>query len=364
MSAPATPRKARLGFIGAGWWATANYIPLLAARDDVELAAVCRLGRDELRRVKDHFGFPFATEDAAELVRQPGLDAVVVTSPHTLHYQHARLALEHGLHVLCDKPMCTRGDDARELVRLAVEKGLHLLVPYGWHYKPFIQQARGWVQEERLIGEVQYAMCHMASPIRDLLEGRKFQAEDNSGQAGGLLFEPEASTWADPAVAGGGYGQAQLSHSTGMLCWLTGLVPHSVHAFMSAPAPARVDLYDAISVRFENGAIGVVSGAGTVPPGGVGSYQVDIRLFGTEGMLLLDCERARLDLRRHDGRREYLDLAPDAGAYSCEGPPANFVDLVLGKTTENHSPGESAMRSVLLLDAAYRSAASGKVERV
>src|SRR5262245_62713014 len=100
-------RKARLGFIGAGWWATANYIPLLAKRDDVELAAVCRLGSAELRRVREHFGFPFATEDARELVKELGLDGVVVTSPHTLHHQHARLALEAGLHVMCDKPMCT-----------------------------------------------------------------------------------------------------------------------------------------------------------------------------------------------------------------------------------------------------------------
>src|SRR6187455_3143265 len=97
-------RKARLGFIGAGWWATANYMPLLAARDDVELAAVCRLGKPELQRVKEHFGFAFATEDAAELAAHPGLDAVVVTSPHTLHFEHARLALQRGLHVMCDKP--------------------------------------------------------------------------------------------------------------------------------------------------------------------------------------------------------------------------------------------------------------------
>ena len=355
-------KKARLGFIGAGWWATANYIPLLAKRDDVELAAVCRLGAAELRRVKDHFGFPFATESAAELVQQPGLDAVVVTSPHTLHYEHARLALERGLHVMVDKPMCTRGADARELVRLAREKNLHLLVPYGWHYKPFVQQARSWMQQG-LLGEVQYALCHMASPIRDLLQGKKFAAEDNSGQAGGLLFEPDPRTWADPQVAGGGYGQAQLSHSTGMLCLLTGLMPQSVHAFMSGPG-AKVDLYDAISVRFANGAIGVVSGAGTVPPAGVGSYQVDLRVFGSEGLLLVDCERARCELRRHDGRVERVELAPDAGAYSCEGPPANFVELVLGKTAVNHSPGEAAMRSVLLLDAAYRSASSGRVEGV
>src|SRR5216117_893772 len=102
-----TEKKARLGFIGAGWWATANYMPLLAARDDVELAAVCRLGAEELQRVKEHFGFSFATQDARELVVGP-LDGVIVTSPHTLHFEHARLALEQGLHVMCDKPMCTR----------------------------------------------------------------------------------------------------------------------------------------------------------------------------------------------------------------------------------------------------------------
>jgi predicted dehydrogenase len=354
--------KARLGFIGAGWWATANYIPLLAQRDDVELAAVCRLGARELRQVQERFGFPFATESAAELVNHPGLDAVIVTSPHTLHYEHSRLALERGLHVMCDKPMCTRGDHARELVRLAKEKGRHLLVPYGWHYKPFVQQARHWM-EEKAIGEVQFVLCHMASPIRDLLQGKHFQAEDNSGQAGGLLFEPDPKTWADPGVSGGGYGQAQLSHSTGMLFWLTGLEPASVYARMTAPG-ARVDLYDALSVRFTSGAIGTVSGAGTVPPAGQARFQLDLRLFGSEGMLLLDCERARLELRRHDGRGEQLDLAADAGAYTCDGPPNNFVDLVLGKTAVNGSPGEAAMRSVLLLDAAYRSAASGQVEAV
>src|ERR1051325_4323881 len=148
------PRKARLGFIGAGWWATANYIPLLAQRDDVELAAVCRLGEGELRQVQERFGFPFATSDAAELVAQP-LDAVVVTSPHTLHFEHARLALSRGLHVMCDKPMCTRGEHATELVRLAKEKDVHLLVPYGWHYKPFVQEAKRWL-DAGAVGGVQY----------------------------------------------------------------------------------------------------------------------------------------------------------------------------------------------------------------
>src|SRR5262249_15864045 len=237
-----------------------------------------------------------------------------------------------------------------------------LLVPYGWHYKPFVQQAKRWM-DDGAVGSVEYALCHMASPIRDLLREGRFAAERNSGQAGGMMFDPEPQTWSDPTVAGRRYGQAQLSHPTGMLCWLTGLVPESAFALMTAPG-TRVDLYDAISVRFAGGAIGTVSGAGTVPPAGNAQYQVDLRLFGSEGLLMLDCERARLELRRHDGRTERLDLAADAGAYACDGPPHNFVDLVLGKTDVNWSPGEAAMRSVLLLDAAYRSAASGQVEKV
>jgi predicted dehydrogenase len=354
-------KKVRLGFIGGGWWATANHIPILAARDDVELTAMCRLGAAELQQVKERFGFRFATESAEELVWQP-LDAVVVTSPHTLHHAHAKLALERGLHVMCDKPMCTSGAHARELVQLARDKNVHLLVPYGWHYKSFVQTAKQWL-DEGAIGPVQFAMCHMASPVRDLWQGKKWQTDGNSGSAGGAMFEPDPKTWADPKTAGGGYGHAQLSHSTGMLCWLTGLMPKSVFARMSAPDSA-VDLYDALSVSFEGGAIGTVSGAGTVPPSGMSGFQVDLRIFGRDGLLMLDLERARLQLLRHDGSHRSLDVPADAGTYECSQPPHNFIDLIVGKTAVNYAPGEAAMRSVLLLDAAYRSAASGVAETV
>jgi predicted dehydrogenase len=353
--------KVHLGFLGAGWWATANHMPILAQRDDVELTAACRLGQTELQQVKEKFGFRFATESAEELVNYPGLDAVVVSSPHTVHYQHAKLALERGLHVMCEKPMCTRGDHARELVRLAREKSLHLLVPYGWHYKPFVQQAKSWI-DSGAIGQVQYVMCHMASPLRNLLQGRRFEV-GTSGQAADILFEPDSRTWADPEVAGGGYGHAQLSHATGMFSWLTGIMPQSVFALMTNP-DSRVDLYDALSVRFEHGAIGTISGAGTVPSIGPGQYQVDLRIFGTDGLLMLDCERPRLELRTHSGTTKELVLTPEDGVYDCNGPPNNFIDMIVGKTNVNWAPGEAAMRSVLLLDAAYRSALSGKPEDV
>ncbi|MBM3457754.1 MAG: Gfo/Idh/MocA family oxidoreductase [Armatimonadetes bacterium] len=351
--------RARIGFLGAGWWATANHLPILAARPDVELTAVCRLGRSELEQVRERFGFRSAYEDADQMLAEVELDAVCVVSPHTLHYRHARAALERGLHVLCEKPMTTRAAEARELVQLAEARGLHLLVPYGWHYKPFVQEAKRQL-EQGAIGEIQYVLSHMASPIRRMLEGHRLD-EVPGGQAGDLLFAPDPRTWADPEMAGGGYGHAQLSHSTGMLFWLTGLQATEVYARMTAPA-ARVDLYDALSVQFASGAIGTVSGAGTVPA--TRGFQLDLRIFGSEGMLLLDVERERLEVRRDDGRDLSLTPEPGSGAYSCEGPPNNFVDLVLGKTEVNSAPGWAGMRSVELLDAAYRSSVSGVPERV
>jgi len=66
----------------------------------------------------------------------------------------------------------------------------------------------------------------------------------------------------------------------------------------------------------------------------------------------------------YDGRCDRVELDADAGRYTCDGPPHNFVDLVLGKTATNHAPGEAALRSVELLDAAYRSAASGQAEQI
>jgi predicted dehydrogenase len=328
-------------------------MPILAARPDVELASVCRLGQSELELVRERFGFRHATEDHRELLEQP-LDGVVVTSPHTLHYEHARAALARGLHVMVEKPMTTSGSEARELARLARERNLHLVVPYGWNYKPFVAVARGQI-EAGAIGRVEFVSLQMASPIRNLLTGA-------DARMGGPLFEPEPATWADPLIAGGGYAHAQLSHATGLLFYIVPeLRAQEAFAFMSAPG-ARVDLYDAISVRFEGGAVGTVAGAGAVPRGL--KFHLDLRVFGSEGMLLLDIERERLEVRRQDGRDWALPLDGGDGSYSCDGPPNRFVDLILGREVENSSSGDVGARSVELLDTAYRSAASGRVESI
>lgn len=350
--------KAKIGLIGAGWWATANHLPVLVERSDIELASVCRLGADELQQVKETFGFTHATHDYMELLETPGLKGVVVASPHTLHHEHALAALKKGLHVLCEKPLSTRADDARELVAEAERQGVELMVPYGWHYREFVQEAKRRM-DEGAVGEIEFVMCHMASPIRSLLEGKPFLS--TGGGAGENMFEPGADTWADPVIAGGGYALAQMSHSAGLAYWLTGLSAETVVALTSAPT-SKVELYDSFTVRFAGGAIGSFTGAGALPDNQ--QFQVDVRIFGSEGSMTLDCDRARLEILRHDGDNFKMDLPPNAGEYFGGGPTANFADIVAGKSITNWAPGWAGMRSVEMIDAAYRSVKSGKHELV
>ncbi|MEZ4868682.1 MAG: Gfo/Idh/MocA family oxidoreductase [Caldilineaceae bacterium] len=341
-------KKLRIGFIGAGWWATTNHMPLLAKRDDVELAGVCRLEPAMLQKVQESFGFPFATEDYHELLQQK-LDGVVVTSPHHLHYEHARAALEAGCHVMVEKPMTLKAAEAWALVALAQERNLHLIVPYGWHYKPFIQQAKAYMNDGA-VGKVEYALCHMASPTLSLIGGKGAPPS----QWTPTIAEPDPNTWQNPAQ-GGGYAHGQVTHSSALLFWLTGLRAKEVSCRMSAPN-AKVDLYNAAAVTFTNGALGTISGASTLPDGS--KYQVDLRIFGDEGVLLVDVERERVELRRHDGRTEAVAIPVNAGDYECDTPPHRFIELMQGKGV-NESPGEVAARSVELIDAMFRSATAG-----
>jgi predicted dehydrogenase len=345
--------ETRIGVIGAGWWAVKNHIPVLQSRNDVKVDAVCRLGSDELRKVQDEFGIEFATEDYRELLRRGDLDGVVISSPHRFHYEHATAALDQGLHVLCEKPMVLRAPQARNLAAQARSRQRHFLIPFGWNYTQFAEQARD-VVKQGAIGKIEHITCHMASATRDLFSGEDFWFSKKDD------VKPDPSTWSDPA-GGGGFAHGQLSHALALLFYITELQAKEVFAYICS-SKTGADLTDAISCRFTNGSTGMIGGAGTMPP--KSTYQLDIRIFGTEGMLLLDIERPRLELRGPDGEQRTVHVDRKPGEYTCADPLHTFVDLIQGKQVENRSTADLGVAVVEVLDAALRSAGSGRSQRV
>lgn len=349
--------KLRLGVIGAGSWAVASHLPNFAKRsDEVELVGVVRKGPELLQKIKADWGFAVASEDYRDVI-DAGIDICLVASPTGLHHEHAKAALEAGAHVLVEKPVAIEPADAWDLVETAERRGRHLLVSFGWNYKPMVREAKRLMSEHG-IGEIEQMMIHMASVTRELLS--------NTGAYPDASPEtvPEQQTWTDPRLSGGGYAQAQLTHALGLALWLTGLRGSEVFALMSAPLDAPVELHDGVTIRYDNGAIGTMDGGSCHLNAGGNKHQLEVRAIGSEGQLHIDLERELLWLFRAPDQDYRPALEPEAGRYDCDGPPNTLVDLALGKDVDNCSPGELGARTVEILDACYRSARSGRLEPV
>ena len=350
--------KLRLGVIGAGSWTVASHLPNLARRAaDVEFVAVCRRGPELLDKIRRQYGFSLASEDYRDVVHA-GIDICVVASPSGWHYEHAKAALEVGAHVLVEKPLTIDPRQAWDLVATAARTKRHALVSFGWNYRPMVRAARRLMDDGRGIGTVENVMIHMASTTRELLS--------NTGAYPAASPEamPEPATWTDPALSGGGYGQAQLSHALGLALWLTGLRGREAFAFMSAPLSAPVELHDAVALRYDNGAIGTLVGGSCHLHANGNKHQLEMRAIGAEGQFHIDLEREIVWRFRGPQDDVSLPLSKDDGRYDCVGPIEALVDLALGRDVENCSPLELGARTVEILDAVYRSARSGKPETV
>lgn len=350
-------RKLRLGVIGAGSWAVAAHLPSLATRaQDVEFVAVCRQGRPALSRIRERFGFEIASEDYRDVLHAHP-DIVVVASPPKLHHEHTMAALRAGADVLCEKPFTLTSAHAWEIVREAEEQHRNLLLSFGWNFAPMVRRARRLLSEQG-IGRLEHLSIAMSSPTRELLLGTGAYPDASPDTV------PESATWTDPAVSGGGYGQAQLSHALALAFGLTGARATGAFALPSRPAGARVDLHDAICLQLEGGGIAAVSGGSTHAGADGNKHHLAVEAIGSKGQWHLDLFRERFSRFRPGEPPTDLDVRPGDGAYDGSLAAQCLVDTALGRMADNPAPGELGARTVEALELVYRSAASGRLEAV
>jgi predicted dehydrogenase len=133
--------------------------------------------------------------------------------------------------------------------------------------------------------------------------------------------------------------------------FVTGLRAKRVQAVMANLGRA-LDMVDAISVEFSNGALGIVGGTGNA----VNTWRTSLAAYCENGAYLFDSWAGFAGLRRRDGTREALDLKPagETRYLNTHG----FIDCIRGAQA-NPAPGELGWAAVELLDAAYRSAREG-----
>ena len=337
-------KQARVAVIGAGWWSTYTHIPALRAHPSAALVAVCDTDPAKLEAATRTYDIAHAYADYHEMIAREPLDGVIVATSHATHFAIVKDCLEHDLHVLVEKPMTLGAADARDLVELARRCKRELIVGYPWHYNPHVLRARE-VLASGALGAVQYVSCIFSSGILGLLQGRD---GSETGSAAYPIHGP-GNVYSRPDLSGGGMGHLQLTHSAGVMFFVSGLRARRACAWMNNHGLA-LDLVDAITVEFEGGALSTVGGTGN----GV-HRKLDVQIHCERGAIDLDLVAATTLIRGPDGVSERFELADEAAAYPRFAPATNLVDVILDKAA-NGSPADVGWRTVELLDAAYRSA--------
>jgi predicted dehydrogenase len=145
--------KTRVGLIGAGYWGpnlARNFVQI----EDAEFVAVADLNQKSLDKIKSLYPDVQTTRVYQDLFRM-NLDAVVIATPPITHYTFAKECLEHGLHVMVEKPLVLNSRTGEHLIEVARQHNRVLMVGHTFEYNPAVRAIKKFIDSGEL-GEIYY----------------------------------------------------------------------------------------------------------------------------------------------------------------------------------------------------------------
>lgn len=334
-------KKIRLGVIGCGNWSGYHLGTIVESIPEIQVAALCDIVAEKAEERRKRFfpgkRIPIFT-DHRKMLKDVRLDAVMVSTPHTLHFRHAYDALAAGRHVQVDKPMVTDSAQARKLVRKAEREGKVLeLAVQGMYTDTF-----AWAKQLLSAGA--------DGPLGTLQLVTGVTVQGWMARVGGK--------WRmDPKLSGGGQLYDSSSHVLSAMMFLVNEPVVEVACFTNNVGHA-VDINAVGCIRFASGAMATITSGGNCP--------------AWKTMLTFQCNKARLEISPHqekrfricrDRKRDILRVPKDFDVPTVR-PMRNFVDVILGKEPEPRCGGRMGILLADLMDALYESANTGKVVKV
>lgn len=338
-----TTNQLNIGVIGAGSWATSAHIPGILLHERANLRAVQNRTKSKAMQIAKDFGADLAFVNYRDLVLAESLDAVVVSSTPNVHYEQAKFALENGKHVLIEKPMTFTVAQAQELCKLAAQNNLQFLVSCPWHYTSHGIEARQLIRKGAL-GDIKMISVLMTNPIDKLLKGINTLPTHGMNK---VYIEPSEGSYNDPAIAGGGQIYCQVSHAGAYVSFLTDAQPAEVYAKFDY-AGCRNDIYDALTITMDNGALVTLASTGATP---LSIRNYEIRVYGTKAILLLELWKGNMAYYPFEGESKEYPTLTEEEIYPDKAPVLNFIDACLG-LAPNGSPCELGVAAMKIIEAA------------
>ena len=154
--------KIRVGIIGAGWIAH-KMAQALAPLKEAEVLAIASRSQEKAQEFADEYGITKAYGSYEELVSDADVDLVYIATPHSHHYQHTRLALEHNKPCLVEKAFTANAAEAKELLDMARERKLFITEAIWTRYMPLSHKVTE-LMKSGIIGEPRVltaTLCYM-----------------------------------------------------------------------------------------------------------------------------------------------------------------------------------------------------------
>jgi len=330
-------KNIRLAIIGCGGFVTFH---LRAIQDHVpqfEVVALVDPAREHAERLIEldlaDQGTPIYA-DYAHMLHEVKPEAVIASTPHTLHFRHCYDAISAGAHVLVEKPMVTDAEHARKLVAHAKRRKRILQIAIQGTYTDTFAYTRKLLADGT-IGQLQ------------LVTGVLAQG----------WMAATAGTWRqDPKLSGGGQLYDSCAHVLSAMMFLVDSPVREVFC-MTDNRGAKVDINAVAAIKFANGCMGSITSGGNCP--------------SWRSHLILQGAGARVEISPHGGDflvdsqswKKPITAVPKGWKIPAVTPIRNFADAILGKD-QPRCGGRLGILLADLMDALYESARTGKVARV
>ena len=268
-----------MGMIGGGRGAFIGGIHRIAAAMDQQIELVCGAFSSNPEKSKASGGdfylppercygsFEEMIKKEKELPEDVRMDCVSIVTPNHMHFPPAKMALENGFHVICDKPLSFNLEEAHELERLVKETGLIFALTHNYTGYPMVKEARAMIENGDL-GEIRKV-------IVEYPQGWLATHVEASGQK-------QAAWRTDPKRSGiaGAIGDIG-THAENLAEYMTGLKITEICADLTIFVDGRLlDDDGNVLLRFNNGAKGILH-CSQISIGE--ENNLNIRIYGTKG---------------------------------------------------------------------------------
>jgi predicted dehydrogenase len=330
--------RLRVGLLSAAHIHADSYADILADMPDVELIGLADPDEERGRTFAVAHSIRFLGPRDALLGERP--DAVILTSENAAHRDDVEAAAAAGSHVLCEKPLATTVADARAIVEACAAADVRLMTAFPMRFAPPVREVTATIAAGGL-GRVRAV------------------ASVNQGQ-----LPSRHRTWfADPELAGGGAVMDHTVHLVDLLRWMLGSEVIEVWATTNRIVhadQAAVETGGVVVVTFGDGVFASIDCSWSRPDHYPTWGGLAMEIVADRGIVELDAFRQRSTLHGAGDRHAtwtYWGTDPDRPMLRA------FVDAVR-TGTDPPVNGEDGLRAVEVVEAAYRSAASGVPVRI